>query len=547
MTLSSRLFYQRSDSDSDSNSNSGSDGKHQNNNNNNNDNDDAMAAFQRHMAKVRSLQLSYYTTGTSYKDNPKQSICSLEKSTGKLLHLPIYKSSLSKFQIPGRSQVLEIDNPIYTNMFESILYKPQPWCFGHLYTHYDSESDDKNDNNDDDTVVTTWSSTKGSSPFKKNEASVLGCLMNIADYRRLSDGRLVLLVHSMERFVTTDIVQTLPYPIVNGQILPDLEEIDPSLDIADISEYELSLARAIAIQESVRYHSYEYDPHHSFDDTTTSSSSSFPYRSWSFQEAVSESRRMSTTDPTGGGISKAAIAKVLPFCPFSKSNEPPEPTTTIDDIVSMSPSSDVTGTQQHQSSAQGPKSSQESHHHDLFRPALEYELFHRGILTVPPADPEFYNSGRDYSDMSVDELEKHVWIVLNHFLITTKQPVSPVLLSLLPPTMTKQQQQQQQQQQHDGTEKSNEKWPTNFYLDKIAHDLGNLNTVDHDFVPVSANYPSYRRQRRLSFSAAYVLEEYYQDTEWKTLLLSIPSTKQRLRVVLEKFLQWQQQQWGEFQ
>jgi hypothetical protein len=38
-----------------------------------------------------------------------------------------------------------------------------------------------------------------------------------------------------------------------------------------------------------------------------------------------------------------------------------------------------------------------------------------------------------------------------------------------------------------------------------------------------------------------------QQPSLQELLLSIPSTKQRLRLVLERFLQWQYQHWGDFQ
>ncbi|KAL3915010.1 MAG: hypothetical protein SGARI_008285, partial [Bacillariaceae sp.] len=201
-------------------------------------------------------------------------------------------------------------------------------------------------------------------------------------------------------------------------------------------------------------------------------------------------------------INQAAIAKVLPFCPFSK--------TPLEDISlsvkrSVSENDDTTIT------------IDDSDRHELGQtPSLEYRLLHRGILQVPPTDPEFSSH-----DMTLEELEYQLWLAMNHFLVTTKLPVSPILLSLLPP------------------ETEEQVWPKkDFYLDKIADNLDNVEQSKHDFVAVSPDYPAYRRQRRLSFSAAYLLEDYYatkdghgkQGQSLKALLLSIPSTKQRLRV-----------------
>jgi Lon protease-like protein len=479
-------------------------------------------AFERHMATVRSLQLNYYTTSVSHLDNPKQPACTLQEHTGRLLHLPLWRDAQT--HLPGRSHVLEISDPIYTNMFESILYKPQPWCFGHLY------SQDETDNSTPATVephtLSTWQDVgRDDSLFC---SPVLGCLMHIADYRRMSDGRLLLLVHAMERFGVTDVLQKLPYSIVNAQVLPDVEEIDPLLLEElhpDLTEADLQEARAMAVQESVRYHAYEYDPHHSFSDDVIIStivdtnpsrlagsmnSSNFPLPPLPPQQQIQVQEHQE--------ISKAAIAKVLPFCPFSK--------TPLEDL-SLSVKSNHAGT--------GSNNDASANADDTLAPntpSLEYRLLHRGILQVPPTDPDFASH-----DMTLEELEHQLWLAMNHFLVTTKLPVSPILLSLLPP------------------ETEEQVWPKDFLLDKIAVNLDSMERFQHDFVVVSPDYPAYRRQRRLSFSAAYLLEDYYetkhghgkQGQSLKALLLSIPSTRQRLRVVLERFLQWQQQAWGEFQ
>jgi hypothetical protein len=259
--------------------------------------------------------------------------------------------------------------------------------------------------------------------------------------------------------------------------------------------------------------------------------------------------------PVQQDLSLADIAKVLPFCPFAKvSIQEAQSSTTrynnANNVIMPSRESTLNDDTSTDSvvvnSAPSPPANQEE------RLSLEYQLLHRGILQVPPMDPDFIvdttasttsssTTTTTTSNLSiVDTLERDLWLAMNYFLVTTKWPVSPILLSLLPPL-----------QQH-GEE---QKWPQDFILYKIANELAQLETMEHDFVVVSSDYPAYRRQRRLSFSAAFLLEEYYQTKlgnveagqSLKRLLLRIPSTKQRLRVVLERFLQWQHQHWGEFQ
>jgi hypothetical protein len=61
----------------------------------------------------------------------------------------------------------------------------------------------------------------------------------------------------------TDIQQRLPYSIVQAQMLPDAEEMDPHLEFGThFREEDLTQVRAMAIEESVRFHAYEYDVEH---------------------------------------------------------------------------------------------------------------------------------------------------------------------------------------------------------------------------------------------------------------------------------------------
>lgn len=447
-----------------------------NNNNSNNNDKEGKDDFEKRMALVRSLQTTFYSSPSSNSNSDKQG-SNLDERTGKLVDLPLWRAPW--WEVPGRSNVLNVHEAIYTNMFEQILYGPKPWCFGHLYL----DGGVGNLKSDDDKYrLETWESTSRKPSSSVPHSAVLGCLMNISDYRRMSDGRLLLLVHAMERFVVTDVQQRLPYSIAEAQLLPDAEEIDPGLDFGTVREEELERVRAEAIQESVRFHGYEFDKDHVLP--------------------IPDRNDLDTTDITG-----SAIARVLPYCPFSKTLEPPSP------CVGSSLATTATATNE----TKPPVVSNPL-------PSLEYRLLCQGIYQTPLVDPEF--STRQH--LSTDELEYELWLAINNFLVATKTPVSPVLLGLLPPHV--------------------DNWPKGFALSGVVQDLKELESYEHDFVPVSPEYPAHRRQRRLSFSAAHLLEKTADvANKLRPLLLATPSTQQRLRLVLERFDLWQEKNWGEFQ
>lgn len=108
----------------------------------------------RRMEAVRSLQLAFYKSDAqkdsegaedddssdtpSSKAAPQLSMTRLEASSGRLQNLPLWRAPW--WEVPGRSNVLNVHDPIYTNMFEQIVRKPKPWCFGHLFLEGGSEN-----------------------------------------------------------------------------------------------------------------------------------------------------------------------------------------------------------------------------------------------------------------------------------------------------------------------------------------------------------------------------------------------------------------------
>ena len=563
-------------------------GKNSNNNNNNNPNENPQDEEERRMAQVRALQLSFYKPSVTVEvecsttdgaeqdeeeecsvsytnDNGRGEAVTYDETTGMLNHLPLWRAPWQ--EVPGRSNVLNVHDPIYTSMFESILYqqqqlyqqsgKHQPVYFGHLYLEGGSENlspkvtEDKfllktwkgesirresseGENNDEAAATSPKSKPlPGTNPH--HSSAVLGTLMQVQDFRRMSDGRLLLLVHAVERFVVQEVLQDLPYSIANVQLLPDVEELTSkalteecalpespmtpsscsSLDtVVALPETSVAAARAQAVQESMqRFHEYEYDANHHL--------------------------RLPNGPKVGiKHMSYDAMTRVLPYARFAS-----------DFVAASNRKSNV------------PKTEQPNVQDDTA--SLESELLQRGIYKIPPTDPEYTprlsrpnvdpDTGAELPpiELTVDELEQQLWIAINDYYLATQKSISPILLSLLPPTSA-----------------FPDDWPENFVLHKIAQAIQLQRKKDEimesgkesvditeissemrigsiaEYQPLHPDYPAYRRQRRLSYTAAYLLEsgdEPEKAQRFRALLLSIPSTSQRMKLVLERFYQWQAQ------
>ena len=401
------------------------------------------------MEHVRQIQSAFYNSAPT-ENRPR-----LDTSTGTLYDLPLWRVGWS--EVPGRSNVLNVHEGIYTNMFERILHQPPPWYVGHLFL---PEGSRNLKSHNPKHQLAPWNDTVVD--FQQDDqADVVGTLLRIADYRRIHDGRILLLVQALERFVVSEVQQEIPYSVANVQIIPDTEEIDDSNWRLLRTEGDVAPARALAVQESLeRWHRYEYE------------------------NTVLPLPMTNDLEPTD--IVGSALARVLPYSAFSpivqvsklRSEtlpQPPQP-------------KDLPTTEESQST-------------------LEERLVQGHILSDPYLDPEL-------TALSTDELERRLWLALNDFLKSTRTPVSPVLLGLLP---------------------VGQRWPRGFLLERIAKFVQNQTKLEHKYVRVSAEYPALRRQKRLSYSAAALLEEPSTVTAWRRQLLAIPSTKDRLAFVLQQF------------
>ena len=385
--------------------------------------DDEM--MERKMAMVRSLQSAYYQSSSS---EPTV----LEKDTGIMRNLPLWRVQWT--ELPGRSNVLNVHEGIYTNMYETLLRGPKPWYVGHLYLPGGSNNIRSEE---EGFQLKTWEKEAETSDERSGDkdrrSAVVGTLLKVSDYRRLADGRLTLLVQALERFVVVNCVQTLPYSIADVQILPDFDEAPE-----DETEDKARTRRANQVMESFQWHDYEYDE--------------------DFKLPLADSKYLDATDIWGPDI-----AKVLPFVPFAKKLDP----------------SQLKAVECGESKETG----------DFVSPlndklSLESRLLEHGILSEQaPLTVE------EHADLSADELEERLWLALEDFCNATELVMPDEVLCLLPPGRS---------------------WST---------------PVDR----VSSEYPSHRRQRRLSFAASAFLEQTRVGADMRQAWLETPGTVARLR------------------
>eukprot|EP00978_Attheya_sp_CCMP212_P039523 scaffold206492_cov48-Attheya_sp.AAC.1 len=476
------------------------------------------------MALVRSLQSTFYAspdehdethTLLSGDDDPTAGIKIAGSEYPSVLEkLPLWRVPWS--ELPGRSNVLSVHQPAYTHMFESILRSPP------------SEHDRMNHGNNKKYYVGHLCLPGGKSnlhdgpsgPFgleghvdyleneekrmAQERTAVIGTLLQIVDYRRFQDGKLLLLVQAVERFVVTQVHRHVPYSIATVEILPDIEEcihirtqqilssnhheghdvehlpdgttaetnnMASSNYWLDQTEAEASKIRAMAVNESFAWHAYEYD-----------ATMSLPIQN--------------THDISVADVDGTALMRVMPFVPYSSTIDP-------SDIPSFTHTSS-----RDQPSTIVPEVTEEANINMMFsssnpekeEQSLEKQLMDGGILRRGKGDMGKYN------DMTLDELEVAVWMYIEQYVLVRKIAIPQELLCLLP---------------------ANQKWPSSFCLEDRATRLLESST---NFVRVASDtddYPSHRRQRRLSYAAPSLLER-ISGIGMRQDLLELHSTHSRL-------------------
>ncbi len=163
--------------------------------------------------QIAALRKSFYTsefadaptqaTERAASDEPVKEWSSL---LGVLHDLPICRWGM--VMLPGFNQELNVFQPMYTHMFESIIAKKQgPWYYVHLQTPGGT----------DNLMNPDYALRVGT------KAPLIGVLMRIVVAKRLEDSRLYMVVQGLARVRVLEQTQKEPYARASVQLLQDAE------------------------------------------------------------------------------------------------------------------------------------------------------------------------------------------------------------------------------------------------------------------------------------------------------------------------------------
>lgn len=317
--------------------------------------------------------------------------------------------------------------------------------------------------------------------------------MQILDHRRLDNGRLVILVQGLERFVVEEIVETRPYAVANVQILLDKEELPWEKDYNKTSskdgakkhsnaigdEGKCKFIRGKAVAASFGYHEYEFDKQ------------KLPGGDGDGNKEI---------DLTRDDVPWIQISQLLPFAQYSSNDQSliaanAMTTQIMDDAVLTASNDNNAG----------------SVNRDL---PVEQELWNGGILWEPPRVLSSVDHGR-LDDLDCDALETLLWLALEEFCRGTGFVLSNEVRCLMPPEMD---------YLHFTTSECLDQ-----DVDKDQHQSSKTMKKS-----LSMNYPKRRRQRRLSYLAPAIIENVVLPMKGRRQIwLSAPSTVARLLDTLE--------------
>lgn len=161
------------------------------------------------MEQVRSVQDIFYSSPST------DDVTLIQGDT--IENLPIYRK-VGQTELPGRGTLVYVADSRYTHMFETIVRGPQPWFVGQVYL--------AGENFDDVGSLYSWKES-----IENGGECAIGTLLRIQDYRRVNDGRMVLWVHGLERFVVTNVTteKQQTYPIADVCCVPDTEDMERGL------------------------------------------------------------------------------------------------------------------------------------------------------------------------------------------------------------------------------------------------------------------------------------------------------------------------------
>ena len=164
-------------------------------------------------AEIESLKRLFFSSDA--EPDPEQPASAAAEQTavpdsdllGLLPDLPLARWSM--VLLPHQQTTLNVFQPQYTLMFESVLAAPEPWLYMHLNLPGGAEN----------LANPEYALEPGT------KAPLAGTLMRIAAVERLPDSRLALIVQGLCRAVVVRATQTLPYARADVAVLPDAEQL----------------------------------------------------------------------------------------------------------------------------------------------------------------------------------------------------------------------------------------------------------------------------------------------------------------------------------
>ena len=461
------------------------------------------------MRTIRALQDVFYSS--SEEDEVS---C---QPDGSIASLPLWRVSWT--ELPGRSNVLIVHEARYTHMFEQVIRNGQ-MLFGHLRLPGGSNSIGKqgyellswkdeaeimlSTQQSDDESEAEYCYTDDVQEHSSCRSACVGTLMKIVDYRRMGDGKMLLLVHAVDRFTVSNPIQELPFSVADVQLLPDYEEMEYCLAqqqqvqqasnqtwYSFLNNSDVIKARHMATSEQARWQEYEFD------------------RSVRLPVRNDGSDDLSPADVVG-----SALKSVVPHVPFSSSVSASEL------LLCTSEGQLEDEFDKDSPSAQNPTDT-------TCTVPMEKLLVDSGIL-LGPSDPD---PSRRRSSFSIEQLERELWIFVNEWVEVNNAMSSfpPELLALLPPRDT-----------FD--------WPDDFILEDLATTMAAASQLkgSRPFVRVTGDYPAHRRRRRLSYVISALTDHTPFGQGMPPILLEIHSTRDRIEAVLDVFELVNTERMGEF-
>ena len=379
---------------------------------------------------VRNLQRSYYRDvpetsnadiDTDIQSSTSSAGASFDPSTGRINNLTLWR--VGWVETPGRRNCLNVHEMQYTHMFETILAQKEssqePVYFGHLYlpggTKADKSGEPKyqlktwheelaDENRFDNYDSTSTIKAPDISTPTVDRSAVVGCLMQIIDHRRIEDGRLMLLVQALERFVVEEVIEEKPYYVANVQVLLDREELPwyngsgrgNNKEMQNVDENFCKTLRGKAVAASFCYHDYEFDR----------------------PKLPTESDKYMTQDD----VPWVEISQLLPFAKYS-----------TDDVCLASAnerSAHVADALTGNDNDDGSTGSSLAGGSEL---PMERELWNGGITWDPP--PVSNVVVRRAEDTDCDTLETLLWLALDDFCRATGFDLPEEIRYLIPPEM----------------------------------------------------------------------------------------------------------------